>query len=126
VTKAAYDLRQGGFTARTITVKLRDRDFRTRSARRTLARPVVSDRVIMETAKELLQKLRGARRVPARLIGVALSSLSEDPGADQLTFFPSDEKRLEADRDLVIARTVDRVRKRFGAKGIVPGALIED
>jgi DNA polymerase-4 len=126
VTKAAYDLRQGGFTARTITVKLRDRDFRTRSARRTLARPVVSDRVIMETAKELLQKLRGARRVPARLIGVALSSLSEDPGADQLTFFPSDEKRLETDRDLVIARTVDRVRKRFGAKGIVPGALIED
>jgi DNA polymerase-4 len=49
VTKAAYDLRQGGFTARTVTVKLRDRDFRTRSARRTLELPVVSDRVIMET-----------------------------------------------------------------------------
>lgn len=126
VTKAAYDLRQGGFTARTITVKLRDRDFRTRSARRTLAKPVVSDRVIMETAKELLQKLRRARRMPARLIGVALSSLSEDPGADQLTLFPSGGQQLETDRDLAIARTVDRVRKKFGAKGIVPGALIED
>ena len=126
VTKAAWDLRQGGFTARTITVKLRDRDFKTRSARRTLAKPVVSDRVIMETAKELLSKLRGARRVPARLIGVALSSLSEDPAADQLTLFPPDDKRLETDRDLAIARTVDRVRKKFGSKGIVPGALLRD
>ena len=126
VTKAAWDLRQGGFTARTITVKLRDRDFKTRSARRTLAKPVVSDRVIMETAKELLTKLRGARRVPARLIGVALSSLSEDPLADQLHLFSSDDHRLESDRDLTIARTVDKVRKKFGAKGIVPGALVED
>ena len=126
MTKAAWDLRLGGFTARTITVKLRDRDFKTRSARRTLARPVVADRVIMETAKELLQKLRSARRVPARLIGVALSSLSEDPRADQLHLFQSDDARLETDRDLAIARTVDRVRKKFGAKGIVPGALVED
>jgi DNA polymerase-4 len=125
VTKAAWDLRQGGFTARTITVKLRDRDFKTRSARRTLLKPVVSDRVIMETAKELLQKLRGARRVPARLIGVALSSLSEDPRADQLNLFESADQRLETDRDLAIARTVDKVRKKFGSKGIVPGALVE-
>ena len=125
VTKAAYDLRQGGFTARTITVKLRDRDFRTRSARRTLAKPVVSDRIIMETAKELLVKLRGDRRVAARLIGVQLSSLSEDPRADQLNLFTSDDKRLETDRDLAIARTVDVVRRKFGRDGIVPGALAE-
>jgi len=125
VTKAAYDLRQGGFTARTITVKLRDRDFRTRSARRTLAMPVVSDRIIMETAKELLKKLRGVRRVPARLIGVSLSSLGEDADADQLTLFPEKGKQLQTDRDLAIARTVDRVRKKFGRDGIVPGALAE-
>lgn len=125
VTKAAYDLRQGGFTARTITVKLRDKDFRTRSARRTLAKPVVSDRIIMETAKDLLKKLRGVRRVPARLIGVQLSSLSEDADADQLTLFPSKDQRLETDRDLAIARTVDRVRKKFGRDGIVPGSLAD-
>jgi DNA polymerase-4 len=125
VTRVAWDLRQEGLTARTITVKLRDRDFRTRSARRTLAKPVVADRVIMTTAQELLKKLRGDRRVPARLIGVALSSLSEDPRADQLNLFQSDDQRIETDRDLAIARTVDRVRKKFGAKGIVPGALVD-
>lgn len=126
VTKAAWDLRLGGFTARTVTVKLRDRDFRTRSARRTLDKPVVTDRVIMETAKELLQKLRRSRRVPARLIGVALSSLAQDPTADQLNLFENEDRGLETERDLVIARTVDRVRKKFGAKGIVPGALLRD
>ena len=49
---------------------------------------------------------------------------SEDPKADQLTLFPSDEPRLETDRDLAIARTVDRVRKKFGARGIIPGSLV--
>src|SRR6476659_7256838 len=84
VTRAAFDLRQDGMAARTITVKIRDRDFRTRSMRRTLIEPVVSDRVILRVARELLFKLREARRMPARLLGVALSSLTEDPKADQM------------------------------------------
>ena len=125
VTKAAWDLRQGGLTARTVTVKLRDKDFKTRSARRTLDAPVVADRVIMGVARELLQKLRRARRVPARLIGVALSSLDQDVDADQLNLFRNDDPKLETDRDVTIARAVDRVRKKFGSKGIVPGALAE-
>src|SRR5437762_7132460 len=61
VTRAAFDLRQDGLAARTITIKIRDRDFRTRSARRTLMEPVVSDRVILRVARELLAKLRAAR-----------------------------------------------------------------
>jgi len=124
VTRAAFDLRQDGLAARTITVKIRDRDFRTRSARRTLIEPVVSDRVILRVARELLTKLRAARRVPARLLGVALSSLSEDPKADQLKLFATrGEPSGETERDRVLARTVDRVRDRFGAKGIIPASL---
>ncbi|HEY4954705.1 MAG TPA: hypothetical protein VII02_07445, partial [Gemmatimonadaceae bacterium] len=124
VTRAAFDLRSDGLAARTITVKIRDKDFRTRSAQRTLAEPVVSDRVILRVAGELLTKLRTARRVPARLLGVALSSLAQDPKADQLKMFAArGEASGETERDRVIARTVDRVRDRFGAKGILPGSL---
>jgi len=124
VTRAAFDLRQDGLAARTITIKIRDRDFRTRSARRTLMEPVVSDRVILRVARELLAKLRAARRVPARLLGVALSSLSEDPEADQLKLFKArGEASGETERDRVIARTVDKVRDKFGAKGIIPASL---
>ena len=126
VTRAAHDLRGDGVTARTITVKLRDRDFHTRSAQRTLLEGVVSDRIIFRVARELLAKLRKSRRVPARLIGVALSSLAQDPRADQLTLFKAEFDPLaETERDRTLARTVDRVRDKFGTKGILPASLAE-
>jgi DNA polymerase-4 len=125
VTRAANDLRGDGMAARTITVRIRDKDFRTRSARQTLDDPVVSDRVILRVAEELLAKLRAARRVPARLLGVALSSLAQDPKADQLKLFAEPNPLSETDRDRALARTVDKVRKKFGTKGIVPATLTE-
>ena len=124
VTRAASDLRSDAMAARTITVRIRDMDFRNRSAQRTLFEPVVSDRVIMVVARELLAKLRDARRVPARLLGVALSSLAANPLADQLTLFaPEPGPATESERDRTIARTVDKVRERFGAKAILPASL---
>jgi len=126
VTRAATDLRGDGLTARTIAVRLRDYDFKTRRANRTLDTPVISDRVILEVAHLLLAKLRKARRVPARLIGVALSSLTADSTADQLTLFERrDDAFAETDRDRVLARTVDKVRARFGDKGILPARLVD-
>ena len=126
VTRAAADLRGDGMTARTVTVRIRDHDFKTRQASRTLDASVISDRVILEVAHLLLAKLRKARRVPARLIGVALSSLAADATADQLTLFERrDDALAETDRDRVLARTVDRVRARFGDKGILPARLVD-
>ena len=127
VTRAAFDLRSGGLTARTVTVRIRDMDFRTRSARKTLVEPVVSDRVLFRVARELLAKLRSARRVPARLIGVALSSLAQDPKADQITLFKAASSASdENDRDRVLSKAVDKVREKFGAKGILPASLTRD
>jgi hypothetical protein len=81
----------------------------------------------MRVARELLAKLRAARRVPARLLGVALSSLAQDPTADQLALFAADADPLaETDRDRVLARTVDRVREKFGPKSILPASLSRD
>ena len=126
VTRAARDLRGDGLTARTIAVRIRDFDFKTRRASRTVDRPVISDRVILEVARSLLNKLRAARPVPARLIGVGLSSLAVDATADQLTLFEHrDSKTAETDRDRLLARTVDRVRARFGDKGILPARLVD-
>jgi DNA polymerase-4 len=126
VTRAAFDLRGDGLAARTITVRIRDMDFRNRSAQRTLLEPVVADRVIMGVAKQLFAKLRASRRVPARLLGVALSSFAQDPKADQLTLFAvsaAPDPLAETDRDRLVAHTVDRVRERFGEKGIIPASL---
>ncbi len=124
VVRACSDLRSDGVTARTITVRLRDADFRTRSAARTLDTGVISDRVIYAVARALLHKLRTARRVPARLVGVALSSLASDPNADQLALFErAVDSAAETERDRTISRAVDRVRAKFGPDGILPGGL---
>lgn len=127
VTRAAFDMRSDGMSARTITVRIRDMDFRTRSARRTLVEPVVSDRVVLRVARELLGKLRSSRRVPARLIGVALSSLAQDPEADQLALF-SQNKNPDADtlRDRILSKAVDRVREKFGPRSVLPASLTSD
>jgi hypothetical protein len=82
--------------------------------------------VILEVSRRLLSRLRQARRVPARLLGVGLSSLAVDATADQLTLFRRNDSELtETDRDRVIARTIDRVRAKFGETGIFPAGLAE-
>lgn len=126
VTRAARDLRGDGLMARTVTVRIRDHDFKTRQASRTLSEPVMSDRVIFAAARGLLGKLRAARRVPARLLGVGLSSLHADSAADQLMLFEAgDERADETERDRRLARTIDQVRARFGDKGILPARLLD-
>jgi DNA polymerase IV len=126
VTRAAADLRGDALTARTITVRIRDHDFKTRQASRTLDAPVISDRVILQVSRRLLSRLRQARRVPARLLGVGLSSLAVDSTADQLTLFQRRDSEIsETDRDRVIARTIDQVRAKFGEKGIFPASLAD-
>ena len=127
VTRAATDLRGDGLTTRTITVRIRDHDFKTRQASRTLDEPVMSDRVILEVARALFARLRAARPVPARLLGIGLSSLTVDSTSDQLTLFERrDPKSGETDRDRLLARTIDQVRARFGDKGIFPAALADE
>ena len=124
VTRAAADLREHQLTARTVTVRLRDTDFRTRQASRTLAEPVIADRVIFETARALLRRLRAARRTPARLLGVGLSSLdTSDVAAPQLSLFESQSESGETERDRALVSAIDRARARFGPKAIVPGRL---
>ena len=126
VTRAAMDLRADALTARTITVRIRDHDFKTRQASRTLDTAVISDRVILEVARTSFAKLRAARRVPARLLGVSLSSLAVDASADQLTLFERQHTRMdETHRDRVLAHTIDAVRARFGDRGIFPAGLAD-
>lgn len=124
VVRVARDLRDDGLRARTITVKLRDHDFRTRQASRTLAEPVESDRAIHQVARELFAKLRAARQVPARLLGVGLSQFGEEDRARQLGLFPAASgAAVETPKDRTVAQTVDRINAKYGGKGIGPGRL---
>ena len=115
VDRATADLRAEGLVTRTITVKLRDADFTTRQAGRTLPEPVVTDRAVYEVARGLLAKLRAARRAPARLIGVALSHLDQPGAAAQLALLETARATSpETEKDRTLARAIDAVREKFG------------
>ncbi len=124
---AAARMRDEGLSARTVTVKLRDHDFRTRLASRTLAGPVRSDRAIHDAARALLDRLRAARRTGARLLGVALSHLEgeADGGGAQLPLFDGHAPAAESERDRSLTRAVNAVRERFGDGAVVRGGTLE-
>ena len=119
--RASADVREAGLIARTVTVKLRDADFTTRQASRTLADAVQSDRAVYAVARELLTRLRAARRVPARLLGVALSQLVRTDGEGQLSLLEAPSNPLETERDRVISRMIDEVREKFGPDALGRG-----
>ncbi|MBL8995787.1 MAG: DNA polymerase IV [Gemmatimonadetes bacterium] len=118
--RVAADMRGDRLGARTVTVKLKDADFTTRLASRTLSEPVESDRAIAEVAVALLGKLRAARRGPARLVGVALGNFVPARDAEQLALFGTGPV-VERAQDRAVSRAVDRVRERFGAGAIRAG-----
>jgi DNA polymerase IV len=119
--RASADVRASGLVARTVTVKLRDADFTTRQASRTLTEAVRSDRAVYAVARELLARLRAARRVPARLLGVALSHLATADGAAQLSLLEPPPAPVESDRDRAISRVIDQVRERYGRDALGRG-----
>ena len=121
VDRASADIREQGLVARTVTVKLRDADFTTRQASRTLADAVQSDRAVYAVARGLLSRLRAARRVPARLLGVALSQLVAPGGEGQLSLLESGGGTVETERDRVISRVIDEVRQKFGRDALGRG-----
>jgi DNA polymerase IV len=120
VGRAAAELRSESLTARTVTVRIRDTDFTTRQASRTVEEALESDRALFAIARQLLAKLRRARRVPARLVGVALSNFTA-PATVQLALFDGSRAPLETAKDREVSKAVDSVRARFGRNAIAPG-----
>jgi len=121
VDRAAGDLRDDEFVARTVTVRVRDFDFTDRQASRTVPAPISSDRAILRVARELLTKLRGARRVPARLLGVGLSGLTRAGEPEQLSLLELEVASGETNQDRAVARVVDKVRQRLGDDAVALG-----
>ena len=132
--RVSADLREQTLKARTVTVKLRDTDFTTRSAQRTLRTPIESEQSVVRVALVLLRMLRSRRRVGVRLLGIALSHFDGDagPAAAQLVLFESPlsgrtelDEPLEGEKDRALTSAVDRIRARFGMGAILPAALLQ-
>ena len=102
-------LRTGGWTARTVTLKLRYSDFTTITRQETLASSTATDTTVRDAALALLDAAWSGDAV--RLLGVGVTGLADAP---QLDLFD----RPANDR---IDHTLDRLRERFGQTAIRRG-----
>ncbi len=133
--RVSTDLRRQGLRAKTVTVKLKDADFKTRSAQRTLVQPIESEKSVIKAARVLFRALRGKRRVGVRLLGIGLSHFDDEPDgsgpAVQLGFFaappgpPPEGEPVENAKDRALTRALDRIRDRYGSTAIIPARLVD-
>lgn len=112
-------LRRQGFLARTITLKLKDTDFRQMTRSVTLDHPSQSSETLYRTAEELLA--RQALDKAVRLIGVGASALIADTTPQQACLFPGLGKKENGWEK--VDRAVDRIAERFGRSAVHRGSL---
>jgi DNA polymerase-4 len=124
VLEAAQGLRSKGYSARTVTVKLRNTEFKDRQKARTLKEPLRTERAILPVARELLQALRSEQRSAVRLLGVGLSSLTSLDTAEQLSMLEL-APPAESERDRKVAALADELRSRFGDRALLPGTVLK-
>lgn len=118
--RVAADLRGEQLAACTVTVKVKDTSFTSRTAGRTLAEPIESGTAVAAVAVSLLAKLRDGWTAPVRLLGVALSNFTPARDAEQLTIFDA-ATSVESPKDRALSRAMDRVREKYGDGSIGSG-----
>ncbi len=123
-------LRGESSATRTVTVKVKFKDFSLQTRSHTLARPISTGGAIGQVAAALLAGIEPGEGI--RLLGVAASGLGRG-GADQLSFDLGDG--LHDDNESATAReqswqevtaAVDAIRDRFGRKAVGSAAMVTE
>ena len=116
--RTARALREAGFVARTVTVKLRLANFTTLTRSRTLAEPTDLARKIYATACALYEGSGLDRQARLRLVGVRATGLAPaSAAATQLAFGDRPTGWREAEQ------AMDRIAERFGNGKVRPAEL---
>lgn len=114
--RVARRLRSHGLRARTVTLKVRDAQFVTRTRARTLAVPTSESAVLHPVVTDLLASA-WTPPTPVRLLGVGATQLVDTEVGVQLPMFGQT-------RWHDVERVADRVRELFGDAAITRGALL--
>jgi DNA polymerase-4 len=114
--KVGARLREDGYRARTVTLKVRLANFTTLTRSRTTDPPTDVAADLYHHASEMFRALPGARR-RVRLLGVAATGLVP-AGEQQLAL-------LRGERWSEVERAVDRIDRRFGRGSAMPAALLD-
>ncbi len=110
VEKLCYRLRKEGFSAKTITVKIRDGGFNTFTRSRSLSAPTNNDQEIFDIASGII--LNNIPRGGVRLIGVSAHNLVK--AQLQLELFSAGGKKKHDH----FYKTVDRIKNQYGRHAV--------
>ena len=119
--EVAKQLRLAGVRAKTVTIKIKDADFKQFTRRTTMAIPTQSSKTIYEQAARLLNDFRMTQKI--RLIGVGSSGFSPATASIQMGLFETgkdasdDWKKIDA--------TLDSISQKFG-KDVVGRATLKE
>ncbi len=105
-------------SGRTVTLKLKRKDFQLVTRRHALTDPTQLTDRIYRAAKELYH--HAGTNGPFRLIGVGISDLAPEDQAD----LSGDLLDPEARRRAATERATDAIRARFGAEAIIKGRAL--
>jgi len=120
-TKVGKRARSHGLVGRTVTIKVKYRDFVQVTRSLTLPEPVADDKSLYQTGCLLLAKTEITLR-PIRLLGITLSNLSPDAASGQMPLF-GDNRTRRRNNDLYQA--LDAINDRYGKSAIIPARLID-
>jgi len=112
--KVSARMKRAGLAGRTVTLKLKDRDFRPKTRNRQLAHPTqLADRIFRAALPLLEKELDGTAY---RLLGVGVVDFADPARAD-----PDDLIDLSAARRAKAERAVVALRGKFGERAVETG-----
>jgi DNA polymerase-4 len=119
--EVAKQLRHAGVRAKTITIKIKDADFKQITRRTTIAIPTQSSKTIYRHAARLIDDFKITKKI--RLIGVGTSGFSPVSASVQMGLFEHNE---ESGGDWEkVDKTLDSINQKFGMN-LVRRATLKD
>ena len=102
-----------------VAVSIRSNDFKTRSHQRKMTDPTDISNEVYKLSKQLFAELWDGR-TPLRLIGVALTDLTNEE-TSQMSLFPDEKK----ERSRKLDQAYDAINRKFGAATIQRGSSLK-
>jgi DNA polymerase-4 len=113
-------LRHAGLLGRTIELKIRSSDFRTRMRSQVLPEATNRTELLWHAAAAVFDRSLTDELLPIRLLGVGASRLTRDAVVQRELFDDGERERQTA-----LDQAVDAIRTRFGSGAIQRGSLVK-
>ena len=112
--EVAKQLRKMGVRAKTVTIKIKDADFKTFTRQLTITIPTQSSKTIYKHALQLMEDFKITKKI--RLIGVGTSGFSSITASVQMGLF---ERKEESKDDWEkIDKALDSISQKFGKDAV--------